>query len=222
MTERDIKILCFIAIFGKSYSNVIAKTFFAGVKNSEQVAKNRIRLLVNKYKVLDYKLTGLQSPRNYLTLTEAGREVVVDFGYSTIKTPHFSLVTVKHNMVEQIVFYWIDKVRETQRTTVKTHSKTNFHTPDLLFFTDSGKKVYVEIELTKKTASNYQDIFAKITKDEAEIVLYVTDSEDSMKRLAKVMPVWDRLRFTTVDRLIESVSNEQKISSLKQIELIGV
>ncbi len=219
LTDRDNQIIKFVGTFGKSYVEVFAKTFFAGT--SEQVARNRVNKLVNQDKVLKHVSTGLSKPRFFLALTEYGREIAEDMGIETVKSPHFAMSTVKHNMLEQIAFFWISQIREITRTTVKSHSKAGFsHTPDMVFSSASGKRVYVECEVTKKTGKRYGDIFVAMLRDDVEMVLYVMNDDAEMARIAKVMPPFDRLRFTTVDRLISSITQDKKISSLKQIDVI--
>ena len=44
ITKRDKEIVDFINIFGKTYYKVLGETFF----NNEQVARNRINLLIKR------------------------------------------------------------------------------------------------------------------------------------------------------------------------------
>lgn len=212
MTDRDIKILCFIAIFGKSYADVIAKTFFAGVKNAQQVAKNRITLLANKYKVLEYAPTGAKSPRNYIVLTQLGREIVIDADQSIAVKHDVSIVELKQDVLEQIVFYWLEQIGGIERPT-----DTKKYHPDFIFSPVTGEKIYVEIETHKKSATMYQSIFKKYAEDGVDYVLYVVPRESMIKQVADFMPLWARVEFITVDALIDGVHNEKKINSENQI-----
>jgi len=65
ITNRDIEIFKFINRYGKSYIEVMGKTFF----NNEQVARNRINSLF-KQGFISYWNTNLMTPRRAIILSE--------------------------------------------------------------------------------------------------------------------------------------------------------
>lgn len=210
LTERDRDILIFIATFGKSYFDVIAKTFYRG--GSEQVCRNRLGVLKNKYSLIKNVGTGTTVPRYYIALTEAGKRAVELWGIES-KQPHFSLVTMRHNMIEQLTYYVLWKLGENvSRTIVKEWKEKHRHTPDLIIEEDN-KLSYIEIELTKKTQNRYKEIFLNSDKDGADRIIYVCEDEKVMQRFKEFMPKFDKLHFITIDGLFESLDNGKLILS---------
>lgn len=211
-TERDISLLKFINYFGKSYAEVLAEVFFAGGK---QICKNRINVLKNKYGLVKFNKTGAMSPQNYITLTASGARFLEDRGVD-IKSPHFSLVTLQHNIVEQLSYHALTLAgKNVERCTVSTWGSSHNHTPDLVY-QEGEKLVYVEIELTKKSQKKLAEIFQSIEKDGVSVVLYVCENEKAVESYKTYFPRWDKLRFTSIDKMLETAKTEKKIKGEKQ------
>lgn len=215
LTKRDLDIIELVGTFGKSYVKVIHKCFYN--HTSEQVAKNRVSKLVNKYKILRFKETELASPRNYVLLTEQGQRFFLDiFGYEPANA-YLSPVTAKHNMMEQLIFYALRRAgKNVSRANVKEWSKKHHHTPDLFYTDDSGNFIYVEIELTRKSNSAYSEIFRKVIKDNVKNIIYITDTEQAKKTLLRVLPKYDKLRVECIERFFDVAINENKIRAERQ------
>jgi len=221
LTERDAGVLEMMANFGgKTYIKVLEQTFWFGVKNAEQQARNRIQKLKKK-KLVRHMETGLVNPKNAIVLTEQGKQFVDDFWGIPIHTITISAVTAWHNIYEQIVWYWLKKLgKDIERAIVKKWIPQGYrHTPDLYYKNDKGNLVYVEIELTRKRPDRLLDIFAKMKADGVSAVLYVFKDEKQMKTLGTKIPLWEKIRYVTIDKLIESAQNG-KIGAVKQVEYL--
>lgn len=215
LTERDLEILKFINLFGKSYMEVLSKCFFPNA-NSTQVCRNRLNVLKNKYKLLKYVETGAMSPRHYIALSEMGKRFLEDEEAETINNTYFSFATMQHNMYEQLVAFALTKAgKKVERTKVLDWSKTHHHTPDLIYYNDD-KLVYVEIELSKKTREAYDTIFKKIVKDGVSNILYIAKNEKWKKIFLEFFPKWDGLRVAEIEEFFDNCVIHQKVKGDKQ------
>lgn len=208
LTQRDKEIIKFINIFGgKTFVDVLGLTFFA----SEQQARNRVNKLV-KQGVFNYRLTGLQKPRNAITLTsETCRFVEGELGL-TVRKPKIAVSTIMHGMYEQVAYYWLEQIGKVERATVYTHQTKLHHIPDLIFYIDS-QMIYIEVEMQKKSLKRYSQIFSDMQKDGVAGVIYVSPSHDKSIALEKFLPQWDRLRFIDLRSMIENIKTKNKIGA---------
>lgn len=214
ITNRDEEILKFINVFGKSYANVLGKTFF----NDDKQAKNRITSL-KKMELIDYKPTMLLSPRNALILTSYGRNYLIDRGIEAKSAVKIHASTIWHNVLEQIAYYWLSTLGEVTRTTVYHHANTLNHVPDLIYIDSSGRKFYIEVELTQKSMKNYEQVIFDTQKDNPFGVIYITMDEQKAVSLAKNMPVWDRLFYIDIETFVKNVKELGKIQPNSQESL---
>ena len=76
ITKRDKEIVDFINIFGKTYYKVLGETFF----NNEQVARNRINLLVKGkiFKTVRLDLEEMNAPKTCIVLGSEGKKIIED------------------------------------------------------------------------------------------------------------------------------------------------
>ena len=97
LTNRDIEIFKFLNRYGKTYIEVLGKTFFS----SEQIARNRVNRLA-KYNLIGYWNTGLMKPRRALVLTSDSKVYLdEELGYE-VKKAKINQTTIHHNVLEQI------------------------------------------------------------------------------------------------------------------------
>lgn len=208
LTERDKEILQFINVFGKTYYEVLGVTFF----KNDQMARNRISKLA-KQKVFSYLKTGLESPRRALTLGASGKDYIdVELG-EYVKVPKISNTTVHHNIIEQIVYYHLSQIGSVERTTIATHHKLLNHIPDLIYTTNSGTRIYIEVEITKKSNYRYKEIMSKIIKDNPDKLLYISDTADRAKSIVETIGYWgNKLTYIDIESFIKNVTETKKIS----------
>jgi len=220
LTERDLEILELMANFGgKTFVYVLAHTFWANAKKAEQQVRNRLRKLSNK-KIIRYMSTNLNYPKNAVVLTESGKNFVDDYFGIKIHSISLSAVTTWHTIYEQISFYWLKILgKNVERTIVAKWRENHNHTPDLVYQNNKGKNVYVEIELNKKRPDRYIEIFNKMQADDVGAVLYVFENDQKMKTLGKKIPIWDKINYITIDKLIEGGKNG-KLLAIKQSEFL--
>jgi hypothetical protein len=211
ITDRDKKMFEIMSNFGgKTFINVLAKTLY----NDEQQARNRLNKL-KKDKLIRYKKTGLMSPRNAIYFTEKGKKYGKEELNLNVVETAISSVTVHHMILEQITFYYLQKIgKDVKRTAVIKWRETHHHTPDLMYL-HNDKPVYVEIERTAKRADHLAQIFANMQRDSIHKVLYVFENEKKMFQIGKKLPVFDKLLYVTIDTLIES-SKQNKIGAITQ------
>lgn len=200
ITTRDIEILKFINFFGKSYPDVLGKTFFNGL----QQAKNRLTSL-KKMEMIDTRNTGLVKPRNALVLTSQGRSFLSDRGVDPRTSVKIHVSTIEHNVIEQVCYYWLKRIGEVERTTVYHHSETLNHVPDMIYEDGSGRKFYIEVELNQKSMNNYNEILERTRRDDPFAVVYVTQTPQKAISLARNMPKWTKLYYVDVDAMIENI-----------------
>ena len=127
--------------------------------------------------------------------------------------------TIEHNIIEQITFFWLQKIGEVKRTVVFNDSKDLNHTPDFILFSQE-KKINIEIEITKKTEKRYKEIIFKSVKDGADYMLYVLRKKEDVKSFAEYMPRSNKLMFIDIDSLIFNIKTTGKISPIFQEELL--
>lgn len=215
LTNRDIEIFKFLNRYGKTYIEVLGKTFFS----SEQIARNRVNRLA-KYNLIGYWNTGLMKPRRALVLTSDSKAYLdEELGYE-VKKAKINQTTIHHNVLEQITDFYLQKIGKVERATVYTHYKHLNHIPDFIYYNEDGKKFYIECEVTKKSINRYNLIVDKATKDNPYAVIYVADTIEKAKAIARVMPVWSKLFYIDLEGLIKNISNVKKIQPIAQRDLL--
>lgn len=214
ITNRDEEIFKFVNVFGKSYPDVLGKTFFNGI----QQARNRLKTL-KEMELIDYRPTGLINPRNALILTSHGRTYLTDRGIDARTSVKIHQSTVSHNVIEQICFYWLGQLGDVLRTTVYHHATILNHVPDLIYTDDKGRKFYIEVELNQKSMNNYESILQKTERDDPFGVIYVTEDTKSMVSLAKNMPKWNRLYYIDINKFVDNIRGAGKIMPNSQESL---
>jgi len=214
ITKRDIEIFKFINRYGKSYTEVLSKTFF----NNLQVARNRVNKLA-KQGLINYWNTNLMTPRRALILSEETKKFMEETFELKITKAKLNVSTIQHNVMEQITDFYIQKLGDVERTTVFTHQKILHHIPDLLLNHEQGK-IFFEIELTKKSYKRYIEIFEKMKKDNVIQVVYVVKNEAVLKSFSSNFPRWEKLRFITIDSLVSNLKSGKKLGALSQEEII--
>jgi len=221
LTKRDMELFDIMAAFnGVTYNPALIKSVYYGTK--EQTMRNRLQILRKKKRLIRYKLTNLLKPKYAILLTQEGKAFIEEAFGARVGDPNPAPMTINHLIVEQIVYYWLKKAgRDVERTIVKRWREKGYnHTPDLAYKTKKGL-VYVEVELTVKRPHSYIDIFKRIKADNPTAVLYVFKDEKKMKSIGTKIPLWDKIRYTTVDRLINGVLENGKIDAVKQVDYIN-
>lgn len=224
LTARDKEILELASVFGgKIFVEVLTATFWHGYKMPIDQARNRMKTLTNKYNLFSLKPTGLMSPRSAYVLTEYGKSVVKTLFDKDIYSITVTTTTVKHNILEMIVYYWLQKIGKNPiRTTVATWAqKQNFkHTPDIAYRMDDEKLIYIEIETNVKSAGSYNSIFVNIIQDKVHKVLYVVEDEKKVVQFANKLPKSEKLMLVSIDTLISSAQSG-KIGAKAQKEILN-
>jgi hypothetical protein len=211
ITERDIEIFKFIHKYGKSYIEVLAKTFFA----NEQVARNRVNILA-KQNLVSYWNTGLMKPRRAIVLT-SDTKLLLESDYDLkIKSVKLNHTTIRHNIMEQIVDYHLSKIGTIERTTVSTHQTKLHHIPDFIFTNSNGNRINIEVERTKKSAPRYAKIMQAVSKDNVDAIIYILETRSQIKSFASIMPKWQKLFFISIDDLINNIQTSGQIKPLAQ------
>ena len=113
ITKRDEEILKFINFFGKTYTKVLEKTFFP----SFSAAENRVANL-KKQDIISFWNTNLVSPRRAIVLSESTKNYFERHLDIKVKKTKIHLSTIEHNIIEQITFFWLQKIGEVKRTVV--------------------------------------------------------------------------------------------------------
>jgi len=211
MTDRDIEIFKFINKYGKSYIEVLAKTFFT----NEQVARNRINILA-KQNFITYWNTNLMKPRRAMVLTTDTKSMLENDFDITPRNTKLNRTTIQHNIIEQIVDFHLSKIGTVERTTVYTHKEKLHHIPDFIFTNESGNKINIEVELTKKSAPRYAKLMQSVLKDNPDAIIYVLSSKEKIKAFASIMPKWHKLFFISVDELIKNITQTGQIKPTPQ------
>lgn len=217
LTKRDLELINFINFFGKSYAEVLHKCFFN--ETSLQVAKNRISVLKNKYKILKHSPTGAVSPKYYLSLSEAGKRFVEEEMGEDANNCFFSLTTLQHNINEQLTYFALTRAgKEVIKTRVSEFSKNHRHTPDF-YYKNGEKMVYVEIENNKKTRDAYNKIFENILKDGISNIIYIAKDEKWKEIFLNFLPKFEGLRVADIETFFNTAVKEGKIVADKQKEI---
>ena len=105
ITKRDEEILKFINFFGKTYTKVLEKTFFP----SFSAAENRVANL-KKQDIISFWNTNLVSPRRAIVLSESTKNYFERHLDIKVKKTKIHLSTIEHNIIEQITFFWLQKI----------------------------------------------------------------------------------------------------------------
>lgn len=214
LTDRDLELLKFINIYGRTFLPVLGRTFF----NSEQQARNRINKLYNQ-NIVSYWNTGLLSPRRAIVLSSDARSYFENELDITPKKVQISMTTINHNMVEQMAHYWLSKVGSVERTSVAKHGALMHHVPDMVLTLPNGARIYVEIEMQRKSRPRYDDIFFKANKGNPAQVLYILPKADQVQSFASFLPHWDKVMIIDIDTLIENAQKTGRIGAKLQNDL---
>jgi hypothetical protein len=211
ITQRDLEIFKFINRYGKSYLEVLGKTFFT----NEQVARNRINILA-KQNLIGYWHTNLMKPRRAIVLSsDTKRMLEEEYGIAPRSTK-LNRTTIMHNIIEQIVDFYLQKIGTVERTTVHTHGQVLHHIPDFIFTNTQGNKINIEVELTKKSAPRYAKLMQLVAKDNPDAIIYVLSSSQKIKAFASIMPKWHKLFFISVNDLIKNIETYGQIKPTPQ------
>jgi hypothetical protein len=211
ITERDLEIFKFINQYGKTYIEVLAKTFFS----NEQVARNRMNILA-KQNLISYWNTNLMKPRRAIVLTSDTKNMLEDEHEIKPRNVKINRTTINHNILEQIADFHLQKIGTIERTTVSTHQEKLHHIPDFIFTNLSGNKINIEIELTKKSAPRYKKLMQDVSKDDVDAIIYILEDNSKIKSFASVMPKWHKLFFISIDNLIKNIAQTGQINPLAQ------
>lgn len=211
--EKELEILIFISHFGRSYAEVLGKTFYKSV----QGARNKISHM-NKKGLIKLVPTGLAQPRNAVTLPKSTKDLLIDLGYSP-KVHRGSISQLKHNIIEQIAFYHLSKLGEVTRTSVWHHKNTYHAVPDLIVQTQIHT-IAIEVETHQKGNPRYKDFINRSSKDNFDRVLYIMPNKKLMITIANNMPTWDKLFFIDIERMIENIKLYNKIKPHAQKQLL--
>lgn len=211
ITDRDIEIFKFINKYGKSYIDVLAKTFFS----NGQVARNRMNIL-EKQNLITYWNTNLMKPRRAIVLTSDTKSMLENEFDITPRNTKLNRTTIQHNIIEQIVDFHLSKIGTVERTTVYTHKDKLHHIPDFIFTNESGNKINIEVELTKKSAPRYAKLMQSVSKDNPDAIIYIFSSKEKIKSFASIMPKWHKLFFISIDELIKNISQTGQIKPTPQ------
>lgn len=211
ITNRDIEIFKFINKYGKTYIEVLAKTFFT----NEQVARNRINTLA-KQNLISYWNTNLMKPRRAIVLTADTKAMLEDEFEIKAKNVKLNRTTIQHNILEQITDYHLSKIGSVERTTVSTNQDKLNHIPDFIFTNSNENKINIEIELSKKSAPRYTKLMQDVAKDNPDAIIYILDSKTKIKSFASIMPKWQKLYFISIDELIKNINELGQIKPIPQ------
>jgi len=210
ITERDKDIILFINIFGKSYYKVLAETFF----NNEQVARNRINLLVKGkiFKTVRLDLEEMNAPKTCIVLGSEGKKIIEDLG---IQLKEFRVTRkINHNLSEQIAYYYLSKVGKVERTTIASHYTKYKHIPDFII-NYNNRTLFVEIEMTLKSPKRYIELAIKCLNSGIDDIFYIVPNEQIALKIMLYLP--DNLRnfinfyYLSFDNLKSNVLTYGKI-----------
>lgn len=210
ITKRDKEIVDFINIFGKTYYKVLGETFF----NNEQVARNRINLLIKEkiFKSVKLEQEEINAPKTCIVLGTEGKFIVEDMGKSVkdFRTTR----RINHNLYEQIAYYYLVQTGTVERTTIANHFKDYKHIPDFILKT-KDLTLFVEIELSLKSPKRYIQLIEKTILSGIDRVLYIVPDEQIAIKIYNYLPnsLRDFINFSyiTFDDLKKNVLTEGKI-----------
>jgi len=214
ITKRDLEILIFMQENGgKTFMEVLEKTFFEGRAG----AKRRIQILINDG-LLKRRPTGLLKPANMIVFGENARESFYQMWGVEPKRAKLSSVMVRHEMIQQLAHYWLNKLDGTvKRTTINQDFGKFHHVPDLIWENERLGQIFFEIELNKKTNKRYLDIFTKSEKDGARNIIYILASEKDRDSYMEHLPKASILKFISIDELVHNIKTTGKINAKSQI-----
>ncbi len=213
ITKRDIEIFKFINRYGKTYNDVLAKTFF----NSSITSSKRVNEL-KKQGLLTFWNTNLMSPRRAILLTNEAKQFLENEHQIKPKNTKLNMTTIRHNMIEQVADFWLQTIGEVERTTVSTHTKVLHHIPDFIFTSQKNQRFNIEVEVTKKTVDRYQKILLDCSKDDVDGILYIFKIKDDIKRYIDYLPRDNRLLFIDIDSLVFNIKTKGKIEPISQAQ----
>lgn len=184
ITKRDKEIVDFINIFGKTYYKVLGETFF----NNEQVARNRINLLIKEKIFRSIKLDQeeINAPKTCIVLGSEGKFIVEDMGKSVkdFRTTR----RINHNLYEQIAYYYLVQTGTVERTTIANHFKDYKHIPDFILKTNN-LTLFVEIELSLKSPKRYIQLIEKTLFSGIDRILYIVPNEQIALKIYDYLPI---------------------------------
>ena len=218
--KKDLEILFFIGEFGRTYTEVIGKTFY----KSTQSARNRI-VRMKKRKLVKYVLTGLSKPKYSIVLPKQVKDLLVSINKDFKPKVHSgSISQYNHHLHEQIAFFHLSKLGDVVRTSVWHHKNVYFAVPDLVLGLKT-MNIAIEIEMTQKNSNSYKSYINRASKDLHETgninrFLFVTPSKSLMITIANSMGTWERLQFIDIDTLIKNIEEFGKIKPFTQKELL--
>ena len=214
ITKRDKEIVEFINAFSKTYYKVLGETFF----NNEQVARNRINLLIKEkiLRTVKLDLEEINSPRTCIVLGAEGKKIISDLGkplkdFRTTKR-------INHNLYEQIAYFYLSKVTPVERTTIANHYTQYKHIPDFIIHLDN-KTLFVEIELSLKSPKRYIELVTKCLNSDIENILYIVLDDNMALKIRDYLP--DNLRsfinfyYISFENLKTNVLTHSKIKPNK-------
>jgi len=214
ITPRDLELFKLINRYGKSYIEVLGKTLFPSIQN----ARNRINKLY-KLELIGYWTTGLMTPRRAIVLRDETKKLLEDRYDIKAKKAKLNTSTIHHNMIEQLADFYISKLDGwVERATVYEHSKKLHHIPDLIYHHPQGR-IFIEVELHKKSSKRYIDIFELMKKDNIIMVIYIVKNEQTLQSYACTFPKWQRLYFITIDKLIVNIKSKNQIDPISQFDI---
>lgn len=212
LTDRDLEIVKFTNIYGRTFLPVLGRTFFP----SEKIGRDRIAKLVRQ-KIVRYIDTDRVKIGRAVVLTHETQKYLVDIGLEPKKV-NSGWTTINHNIIEQTAHYWLSKLGEVERTSVAKHGAKMGHVPDMILTLPSGGRVFVEVETSRKARGRYDGIFEKIKEDNPSQILYVLPKATHLQSFAKFLPSWDKIRMIDIDTLIENIKTTGKVNAKFQYE----
>ncbi len=219
LTGRDRDVVELMIEFGGvTYNDVLLNTIFYG--QTYNTMKNRLQKL-RRRGLIRYKQTNLFKPRYAIVFSSSTEEFLFDVYGFKVHQVNPNPNTIYHLMLEQQTYFWLKRAgKDVKRTIVKKWQAggAHKHTPDLVYPLKNGELVYVEVENTTKRADRYIDIFRRTKIDNPKTILYVFENEKKMKTLGKKIPLWDKIRYTTVGLLRQGVLENGKIDAVKQVD----
>lgn len=162
--------------------------------------------------------TNLVKIGRAIVLSHDTKNLLIDIGIEPKKVSN-GYSTIKHNIIEQTAHYWLSKIGNIERTSVAKHGSKMHHVPDMILTLPSGARVFVEIEMSKKTSTRYKEIFEKMGQDNPSQVLYVLPKATQVQNFASFIPSWEKIRVIDIDTLIENVQKTGKVSAKAQNDL---
>jgi hypothetical protein len=159
------------------------------------------------------------TPRRAVILKDEAKQILQDEFDIKAKKAKINTSTIHHNMIEQLADFYISKLDGwVERATVYEHSTKLHHVPDLIYHHPKGK-IYIEVELSKKSPKRYIEIFESMKKDNVMMTIYVVKNETILRNFAESFPQWNRLFFITIDDLIANIKSKNQIDPISQANL---